>query len=144
MSHPHEYQPASAGNPHRKGHHSRGKYNKRGRGRGHRGGRPAIFQEPLLLEGERSEQASDAEEAADAEPDVPHTLGTNADRYEEPEPELGPDGMSRTCSRTTLITWRNLANRTTDRGTRNRFKCVSRAATSRGSTWIVTRLTYLG
>jgi len=96
MSHPHEYQPSSAGDPHtyRKDHHSRGKYNKRGRGRGRRGGRPARFEEPLLLEGERSEQVGDAEENADAEPDVPYTLGTNADRYEEPEPELGPDGMS--------------------------------------------------
>ena len=98
MSHPHEYQPSSAGDPHtyRKGHQSRGKYNKRGRGRGHRGGRPARFQEPLLLEGEQTEQVSDAEKDADAESDVHHTLGTNAGRYEEPEPELGPDGMSRT------------------------------------------------
>jgi hypothetical protein len=97
MSHPHEYQPLSAGKPntYRKGHHSRGKYNKRGRGRGHRAAPPARFQE---LEGERSEQVGDADEDvdADAEPDVPYTLGTNADRYKEPEPELGPDGMSRT------------------------------------------------
>jgi len=95
MSHPHDNQPSSAGDPHthRRGHHSRGKYNKRGRGRGHRGGRPARFGS-LPLEGERSEQVGDAEEDANTEPDVPHTLGTNADRYEEPEPELGPDGMS--------------------------------------------------
>jgi len=95
MSHPHEDQPLSAGKPHTypKGHQSRGKYNKRGRGRGHRAGPPARFQESLVLEDERSEQVGDAEDV-DVEPDVPYTLGTNADRYEEPEPELGPDGMS--------------------------------------------------
>ena len=97
MSHPHESQSSSTSNPrvYRKGHHqSSGKPNKRGRsrGRGQRGTRPAEWQERLPLEGEQSGQATDE----GAEPEVPCTLGTNADRYEEPEPELGPDGMSRT------------------------------------------------
>ena len=95
MSHPHQSQSSSTSNPHvhDKGYHqSSGKYNKRGRsrGRGYRGRRPALFHEPLLLEGEQSGQADDE----DADPEVTYTLGTNADRYEEPEPELGSDGMS--------------------------------------------------
>jgi hypothetical protein len=94
MSHPNEYQPLSAGKPN--AYRNRGKYNKRGRGRGRRVAPLARFQESLVLEGERSEQVGDAEEDVDAEPDVPYTLGTNADRYEESEPELGPDGMIRT------------------------------------------------
>jgi hypothetical protein len=90
MSHPHESQSLSTSNP-RVYHKGSGKHNKRGpsRGRGHRGRRPAEFQRSLPLDGDR-----DSEDEEGAEPDVPYTLGTNADRYEEPEPELGPDGMS--------------------------------------------------
>jgi hypothetical protein len=98
MSHPHEAQSSSTSNPrvYHKGHHqSGGKHNKRGRsrGRGHRGrlGRPTEFQRSLPLDGDRSGDSDDDEEGAETE--VPYTLGTNADRYEEPEPELGPDGM---------------------------------------------------
>jgi len=44
-----------------------------------------------LLEGEQSGQDDVAE---DAEREELYNLGTNADRYEEPDPELGPDGMN--------------------------------------------------
>jgi hypothetical protein len=98
MSHPHEAQSSSTSNPrvyHKGYHQSGGKHNKRGRsrGRGHRGrlGRPTEFQRSLPLDGDRSGDSDDDEEGAETE--VPYTLGTNADRYEEPEPELGPDGM---------------------------------------------------
>ena len=97
MSHPHESLPSSTSNPrvYHKGHHqSSGKHNKSGRprGRGRRVGRPAGFGRALPLDGE---QSGEADEEEGAEPEVLYTLGTNADRYEEPEPELGPDGMSR-------------------------------------------------
>ena len=119
MSHPYESQSSSTSNPrvYRKGHHqSSGKYNKRepSRGRGQRGRRPAEWQEGLPLEGEQSAQAAD-EEGAD--PEVPYSLGTNADRYEEPEPELGPDGMSSIWGYTASIIRCHLTNRTTNRGT---------------------------
>jgi hypothetical protein len=113
MSHPHESQPstsASGLHAHHKGHHqSSGKYNKHGRphdrGRRGRGGRPTEFQEQSLLEGERSGQDDVAE---DAEREELYNLGTNADRYEEPDPELGPDGMNSIRDRTPLVTRHNL------------------------------------
>ncbi|TFK26912.1 hypothetical protein FA15DRAFT_244372 [Coprinopsis marcescibilis] len=70
-----------------------GKY-LRARGRGHRGGgRPAVFNQRLLLEGEGPDD--EEEEAAKAELAIKYSrrnLGTNADRYAEEEPELGSDG----------------------------------------------------
>ena len=70
-----------------------GKY-LRARGRGHRGGgRPAVFQERLLLEGEGPPTEEDEEEAKElAAKFSRRQIGTNADRYEELEPELDSDG----------------------------------------------------
>ncbi|KAH6883757.1 hypothetical protein BKA70DRAFT_1377959 [Coprinopsis sp. MPI-PUGE-AT-0042] len=71
-----------------------GKY-LRARGRGHRGGgRPAVFKERLLLEGEGPDDGGEDEES-EAEGIAKFSrrqLGTNADRYAEKEPELGSDG----------------------------------------------------
>lgn len=69
----------------------RGKY-LRARGRGHRGGRPAEFRERLLLEGEQLEELDEEELAELKARYAKRTLTTNADRYDEPEPELGTDG----------------------------------------------------
>ncbi|KAI0290737.1 hypothetical protein B0F90DRAFT_1854779, partial [Multifurca ochricompacta] len=69
-----------------------GKY-LRARGRGHRGGRPAEFQERLLLEGEQPEELDDDEVAEHSARYARRTIGTNADRYEEPGPAIGPDGQ---------------------------------------------------
>lgn len=73
-----------------------GKY-LRARGRGRGRGRPAEFAKRLLLEDEQEVQL-DQEEAKDYEKEMQtkygrRQLGTNADRYVEPEPELGSDGM---------------------------------------------------
>ncbi|KAK0472481.1 hypothetical protein IW261DRAFT_1553336 [Armillaria novae-zelandiae] len=58
-----------------------GKYLRaRGRGRGY--GRPAEFHQRLVLEGEAPRERKFSR----------RQLGTNADRYAEPEPELGSDG----------------------------------------------------
>ncbi|KAI0318190.1 hypothetical protein OF83DRAFT_1057292 [Amylostereum chailletii] len=68
-----------------------GKY-LRARGRGRGGGRPAEFRERLVLEGERTEELEE-EEARELEAKFSRRqLGTNADRYVEPEPELDSDG----------------------------------------------------
>ncbi len=64
----------------------------RARGRGHRGGRPAEFKERLLLEGERPDELDEEEVAELNARYAKRTLSTNADRYEEPEPEIGSDG----------------------------------------------------
>ena len=69
--------------------HGRG----RTRGRGFRGGRPAVFRERLLLEGEQPDELNE-EEVAELEAHyAKRTLSSNADRYEEREPEIGSDGM---------------------------------------------------
>ncbi|KAF8494919.1 hypothetical protein F5888DRAFT_1714145 [Russula emetica] len=65
----------------------------RARGRGYRGGLPARFQERLTLDGEQSEQLDEAEAAELEARYARRTVGTNADRYEEPEPEIGLDGQ---------------------------------------------------
>ncbi|KAJ6616305.1 hypothetical protein B0H10DRAFT_2190553 [Mycena sp. CBHHK59/15] len=72
-----------------------GKY-LRARGRGRGLGRPAQFGTRLLLEGEGPDDDDD-EEAAERKAELAQQfarrqLGTNADRYVEPEPELGSDG----------------------------------------------------
>jgi len=98
MSHPHQSQPSSDNTPGARGryHHrsrgGRGKYI-RARGRGHHFGRPAVFQERLLLEGEQPELLDEAEAVERDGRYARRTLGTNADRYEEPEPEIGADGQ---------------------------------------------------
>lgn len=73
-----------------------GKY-LRARGRGHRGGgRPAVFTQRLLLEGEGAVGEEDEEAKAEREEREAkfrrRQLGTNADRYKEEEPELDSDG----------------------------------------------------
>ncbi|KAG6872301.1 hypothetical protein C0995_011111 [Termitomyces sp. Mi166 len=67
-----------------------GKY-LRARGRGGRG-RPAEFVTRLVLEGEQEEELDEEEAAERAAKYARRNLGTNADRYVEPEPELGSDG----------------------------------------------------
>ncbi|KAI0246660.1 hypothetical protein BJV78DRAFT_1252576 [Lactifluus subvellereus] len=70
-----------------------GKY-LRARGRGHRGGgRPAEFHERVLLQGEQPEELDETEIKELEARYSKRTLGTNADRYEEPEPEIGTDGQ---------------------------------------------------
>lgn len=69
-----------------------GKY-LRARGRG-RGGRPAEFHKRLVLEDEEVIDIDpESEEAKELQKKYARRqLGSNADRYVEPEPELGSDG----------------------------------------------------
>ena len=74
---------------------SRGGLGKYLRARGRRGySRPAEFNKRLLLEGEGPPlDDQEAEQvAANAIKYSRRQLASNADRYEEPEPELGSDG----------------------------------------------------
>lgn len=71
-----------------------GKY-LRARGRGRGQGRPAAFGERLLLEGEGNEEEEEEEAAERTVKYSRRQLGTNADRYIEPEVELGSDGKYR-------------------------------------------------
>ncbi|KAK2460399.1 hypothetical protein APHAL10511_007564 [Amanita phalloides] len=74
---------------------SRGGLGKYLRARGRRGyGRPAEFKNRLLLEGESPPDDDEAEQLAaeNAQKYSRRQLASNADRYEEPEPELGSDG----------------------------------------------------
>lgn len=66
----------------------------RARGRGHRVGLPARYQERLLPDSEQFEQLDEAEAAELEARYARRTIGTNADRYDEPEPEIGLDGMN--------------------------------------------------
>ncbi|KAJ7752627.1 hypothetical protein B0H16DRAFT_1546016 [Mycena metata] len=73
-----------------------GKY-LRARGRGRGLGRPAEFGKRLGLEGEGGGDEEDEEEAAERAAELVQKfsrrqLGTNADRYAEPEPVLDSDG----------------------------------------------------
>jgi hypothetical protein len=76
---------------------SRGGLGKYLRARGRRGyGRPAEFNKRILFEGEGT-PADDDEEAQqiaaeNAKKYSRRQLASNADRYDEPEPELGSDG----------------------------------------------------
>ncbi|KAG2742694.1 hypothetical protein P692DRAFT_20747681 [Suillus brevipes Sb2] len=69
-----------------------GKY-LRARGRG-RGGRPAEFHQRLVLEGEQAVDLDpDSEEAKELQQKYSRRhIGSNADRYQELEPELDSDG----------------------------------------------------
>ncbi|PBK87712.1 hypothetical protein ARMGADRAFT_452471 [Armillaria gallica] len=68
-----------------------GKYLRaRGRGRGY--GRAAEFHQRLVLEGEAPVEEDDEERAEKERKFSRRDLGTNADRYAEPEPELDSDG----------------------------------------------------
>lgn len=64
------------------------------RGRGYRGGLPVRYQERLTPDAEQSEQLDEVEAAELEARYASRTIGTNADRYEEPEPEIGLDGMN--------------------------------------------------
>ena len=73
-----------------------GKY-LRARGRGRGRGRPAEFGRRLLLEGEGAAEL-DEEEQKEYERELQERygrrqLGTNADRYVEPEPEVDSEGL---------------------------------------------------
>ena len=87
-------QPSSPTSTHARGRgrghfRSRGELGKRirARGPGYRGGHSA--------HGEESDRLDEAETAELEARYARRTIGTNADRYEEPEPEIGPDGMDR-------------------------------------------------
>jgi hypothetical protein len=77
---------------------SRGGFGKyiRARATGHRFGRPAEFQERLLLEGERPEELDETDAAELGARYARRALDTNTDRYEESEPAMGPDGRNST------------------------------------------------
>lgn len=87
--------PAQAGQSRGRGRgKSRGGLGKylRARGRGGGRGRPAEFGRRLVLEGEQAQELSE-EEAKELERKFTRRqLGSNADRYVEPEPELDSDG----------------------------------------------------
>ncbi|KIK68066.1 hypothetical protein GYMLUDRAFT_36892 [Collybiopsis luxurians FD-317 M1] len=69
-----------------------GKY-LRARGRGRGLGRPAEFTKRVLLEGEEGDEEEDEEVVAARQAKYSRRhLGSNADRYVEPEPELDSDG----------------------------------------------------
>jgi hypothetical protein len=68
-----------------------GKY-LRARGRGQGRGKPAVFTTRLLLEGEQLEEETEGEAAERLRKFSKRELGSNADRYIEPEPELDSDG----------------------------------------------------
>lgn len=71
-----------------------GKYLRaRGRGRGY--GRPAEFTKRLTLEEEEEVELSPEEAKELCSKYGRRQLGTNADRYVEPAPELGSDGKER-------------------------------------------------
>jgi hypothetical protein len=78
-----------------------GKY-LRARGRGRGGGRPAEFRERLLFEGERADELDEEEERALQQKFARRQLSSNADRYVEPEPEIGSDGASCCVCRLTI------------------------------------------
>jgi hypothetical protein len=92
----------------------------RARGRGYQGGLPARFQERLTPDGEQSEQLDEAEAAELEARYARRTVGTNADRYEEPEPEIGLDGMNSIELHIVNIMRCNLIDRTTNPRTRGR------------------------
>jgi hypothetical protein len=115
----------------------------RARGRG-RGGLPARYQERLPPDGEQFEQLDEAEAAELEARYTRRAIGTNADRYEEPEPEIGPDGMSNIESHIDNMMRCNLIYRTTNPRTRGRPQCISRTATHGRSAWIPPRPCHCG
>ncbi|KAF8656123.1 hypothetical protein AX16_002761 [Volvariella volvacea WC 439] len=68
-----------------------GKY-LRAQGRGRGRGRPAEFSQRLVLEHEQEEELDEEELAVQRKRYSRRQLTSNADRYVEPEPELGSDG----------------------------------------------------
>ena len=96
MSHSTGYiQPSSSTSTRARGRgYSRSRRGIRARVRGYQCGLPARNQERLTPDGEQSEQLDEAEAEELEARYARRTIGTNADRYEEPEPEIGPDGMN--------------------------------------------------
>lgn len=68
----------------------------------------------LTPDGDQPEQTDEAEAAELEARYVSRTLGTNADRYEEPEPEIGLDGMNSIESHIVNMIRFNSADRTTN------------------------------
>ena len=106
------------------------------RGLGYRRGPAPRYQERLTPDGVQSEQLDEAEATELEARYASRNIGTNADRYEEPEPEIGPDGMNSIEPHIVNIMRWNLSDRSTNPRTRGRPQCVSRAATHGGSDWI--------
>ena len=86
--------PAGRGRGRSRGSHKpRGGFGKYQRARGYRGrGRPAEFGKRLVLEGEEEAELEEEEQRELAQKYGRRQLGTNADRYAEPEPELDSEG----------------------------------------------------
>ncbi|EIW74907.1 hypothetical protein CONPUDRAFT_112842 [Coniophora puteana RWD-64-598 SS2] len=87
--------PPSRGRGRGKSRGGLGKY-LRARGRGRGGGRPAEFRQRLVLDSEQALEL-DEEEQKEYEQELQRkyarrNMGTNADRYKEPEPELNSEG----------------------------------------------------
>ena len=89
--------PTSRGRDGTRGRGNRGGLGKYLRATGRRGtGRPAVWKPRLLLDGEGPEDEDD-EEAREAREEMARKyrkrqLGSNADRYEEEEPDLDSEG----------------------------------------------------
>lgn len=71
-----------------------GKY-LRARGRGRGAGRPAVFGTRLVLEGEEVTELDEEEQRELEQKYARRQLGSNADRYAEPEAELDSDGKDK-------------------------------------------------
>ena len=75
-----------------------------------------MFRERLLLEGEQPDELNE-EEVAELEAHyAKRTLSSNADRYEEREPEIGSDGTIVSPTVLALLKQFHPANRTTHCG----------------------------
>ncbi|TFY59628.1 hypothetical protein EVJ58_g5655 [Rhodofomes roseus] len=83
--------PAPRGRGRGKSRGGLGKY-LRARGRGRGRGRPAEFRQRLLLEDEMPEDVDEEELVETQRRYARRQLGTNADRYQEPEAELDSEG----------------------------------------------------
>ena len=86
-----ESQAQGRGRGHGRSRGGLGKY-LRARGRGKGRGRPAEFSARILLEGETPDEETEEEVAERLRKFSRRQLGSNADRYLEPEPELDSDG----------------------------------------------------
>jgi hypothetical protein len=114
----HHSQPSTSTGASGRGYRSRRRIDKRtgARGRGCRGG----YQERLTSDGEQSEQLDEAEVAELEARYARRAINTNADRYEEPEPEIGLDGMNSIELHIVDIMQCNFIYRASNSRTRNR------------------------
>lgn len=81
-----------------------GKY-LRARGRGRGRGRPAEFHQRLVLEGEEAQELDEEEQKELERKFARRQLGTNADRYVEPDPELDSDGLEDLLVEVLTLIW---------------------------------------